>query len=289
MPYHELHISITPNTENNRDIITAQLADLGYESFMEADDGLLAYIKAQPSHCASGDMEQVIIPQGVSVTHSTLTIQDQNWNALWESNFSPITVDDRCMVRASFHEPLPGMQHDIVIDPKMAFGTGHHQTTHQMISALLNTQVAGKTMLDMGCGTGVLAILAEKLGASSVVAIDNDEWAYSNTLENIERNSCTRVKALLGDASAITGGGFDIILANINLNILLADMQEYIKHLNPNGLLLTSGILSTDTQQLIAHAQSIGLKHIYTTTRDSWAMVAFTANEIETPQTRITK
>ena len=275
MNFHELHLVVTPDTEENRDIFVAQLADLGYDSFMDDYDGTLAYIKASDDHSVANDVSQLFVPQGVKITFTSKIIKDQNWNAVWESNFEPITVDGRCMVRASFHEPMPNIEYDIVIDPKMSFGTGHHQTTHLIIEELLKTDLAGKQLLDMGCGTGVLAILAEKRGATNILAIDNDEWAYNNAVENIRTNHCEHITTRLGNATLLNGYKFNIIVANINLNILLADMQHYIRNLTPNGLLLTSGILSDDAERLIAHGQSLNLRHIKTNFRDSWAMVEF--------------
>lgn len=276
MNYHELSLKITPDTEENRDIFVAQLADLNYESFMDADDGLLAYIKAPDEHLIKLDVDKLFIPEGVRISFTSKTIENQNWNEVWESNFEPITVDNRCMVRASFHNPLPNIEYDIVIDPKMSFGTGHHQTTHLIIEELLNGDFTHKSVLDMGCGTGVLAILAELRGAKDILAIDNDEWAYNNVIENIKTNGCKHISAKLGDASLLKALSFDVVLANINLNILKADMLMYANSLNKSGILFTSGILVTDAENLIEYAKNFNLKHIKTKTRDNWAMVEFT-------------
>lgn len=275
MDYLELHLSITPNSEENRDILVAQLADLDYDSFTDADDGTFAYKKTSSKQSVDEDIAQIVIPEGVKISHSTKIIKDQDWNVLWESNFEPIVVDNNCMIRASFHEPIPNIKFDIVIDPKMSFGTGHHQTTHLMIKEVLKADIAGKNVLDMGCGTAVLAILAEMRGAQSIVAIDNDEWAYNNSVENIRKNACTKISAKHGDASLLTNCSFDIILANINLNILYADMPKYINCLNHNGILFTSGILVTDIEKLVEFGQSLNLKHVETQTLDNWAMVKF--------------
>lgn len=299
MDYLELHLRICPTTEGNRDIVVAQLADLGYDSFMDAPDGLLAYKGIKPTETrAKGDLDeqtysankngtifdvneditQIAIPQGVTLQPSTKIIADQNWNAVWESNFEPIEVAGRCKVRASFHKPSPGVDYDIVIDPKMSFGTGHHATTHLMIEALLNIDLEGKHVLDMGCGTGVLAILAEKRGAASVVAIDNDEWAYQNTLENLRTNGCTRITAKMGNAALLQGQRCDVLLANINLNTLMDDMKKYVNCLNPNSLLIISGILESDipTMEKFCQAPEINLKLRNSAVNKGWARLELT-------------
>lgn len=275
MSYTELVISVTPPSEETNSILIAQLSELGFESFMEDDKGFRAYIKSQKDFSAEQAIDSLFLPEGVSINFEVNSIADKNWNEVWESNFEPILVDDKCLVRASFHTNCPSAEYEIVIDPKMAFGTGHHQTTHLMINALLNTDVAGLTVLDMGCGTGVLAILAEMRGAAKVVAIDNDEWAYRNALENVAENRCTKIDVLLGDAALLADKKFDLIIANINLNILLNDLSVYKSSLNPNGKLFMSGILRSDVNTLIQASQKIGLKHLETNYRNDWAMVSF--------------
>jgi len=275
MSYTELVISITPPGEETNSILIAQLSELGFESFMEDDKGFRAYIKSNKDFSAEQAIESLFLPEGVSINFEVNSIADKNWNEVWESNFEPILVDNRCLVRASFHSNYPKTDYEIVIDPKMSFGTGHHQTTHLMINAILNTDVAGLTVLDMGCGTGVLAILAEMRGAANVVAIDNDEWAYRNSLENAVENKCTKTEVLLGDAALLSGKHFDLIIANINLNILLNDLSTYKSSLNSNGKIFMSGILRSDVNTLIQASQRLGLKHLETFYRDDWAMVSF--------------
>ncbi|KAB2871909.1 MAG: 50S ribosomal protein L11 methyltransferase [Bacteroidales bacterium] len=275
MSYTELVISVTPPGEETNSILIAQLSELGFESFMEDDKGFRAYIKSNKDFSAEQAIESLFLPEGVSINFEVNSIADKNWNEVWESNFEPILVDNKCLVRASFHTNFPKTDYEIVIDPKMSFGTGHHQTTHLMINALLNTDVNGLTVLDMGCGTGVLAILAEMKGAANVVAIDIDEWAYRNSLENVTENKCTKTEVLLGDAALLAGKHFDLIIANINLNILLNDLATYKSSLNVNGKLFMSGILRSDVNTLIQASEKLGLKHQETFYRDDWAMVSF--------------
>lgn len=276
MDYIELKIKVEPSNQETNEIIIAQLSELGFESFTENEVGLSGYIKAiDYTNEKEKALNDLIIPEGFKTLYQIERIKGQNWNALWESNFEPIIVADKCIVKASFHINTPSLQYEIIIDPKMAFGTGHHQTTHQMIAAVLNEDFVGKDVLDMGCGTGVLAILAEMKGAKSVVAIDNDEWAYQNTLENINMNNCKKIQALLGDVNLLKSKTFDIILANINLNILISDMRSYVESLHPKGTLLLSGILKDDVVTISQKALDLGLEHIKTSTRDEWVMISF--------------
>lgn len=277
MSYTELSITITPPSEENNSILIAQLGELGFESFMEDEKGFKAYIKTTKDFAVDRDVfDKLFVPEEISINYEVTVIEDKNWNEVWESNFEPIIVDNRCLVRASFHTNFPKTDYEIIIDPKMSFGTGHHQTTHLMINALLNANVEGLSVLDMGCGTGVLAILAEMRKASKVLAIDNDEWAFRNAKENVLENNCSKTEVLLGDAALLHGKKFDLILANINLNILLNDLSTYKSCLNSKGKLFMSGILKSDVVTLIEATQKLGLKHSDTQYRNDWAMVSFT-------------
>ncbi len=273
MDYIEVQIGVSPFSEQDAEIISALLAEIGFDSFTQTDNTLNAYIPSKDYNEA--ELKQVInhLPFASGIKYEVTEIPDQNWNVEWEKNFSPIAVGNYCYVRAPFHESQEGYKFELVIEPKMAFGTGHHETTWLMLSTLFTIDVADKLVLDMGCGTGILAIAAEKLGAKKVLAIDNDHWAYENTLENVTTNGCSRIEALLGDASALGKENYDIILANINLNILVADMSAYIKSLSPNGLLIMSGILDTDLENLKEVALKHGLKINNHSTRNKWALL----------------
>lgn len=273
MQYTEVTLELKPYSQQNAEIITALLAELGFDSFVDSPNGLLAYIPTnQFDEKAIIELfSNLLVDTDVKyvVTH----IQDQNWNTKWESNFEPITVDSFCRVRAPFHQPEEGFELEIVIEPKMAFGTGHHQTTWLMIREIFNIDMQQKSVLDMGCGTGILAIVAEKRGASRVTAIDNDNWAYENSNENVVANNCSRIRTLLGDASALGSEKYDIILANINLNILISDLSTYKANLNPKGLLIMSGILISDIPTISKTAQQHGLTVDLTRNKNDWALV----------------
>lgn len=276
MDYIELSVEVKPSSQEANEIIIAQLAEINFESFTENDNGLNAYIKA-PDYTSALEikLKDLFLPEGVSISYQINRIKGENWNAKWESDFEPIIVNNRCLVRASFHNISQEFEYEIIIDPKMSFGTGHHQTTHLMIEAILNEEFINKNVLDMGCGTGVLAILTEKRGAKHVLAIDIDDWAYQNSLENIQINSCKNIEAVCGDVNQIKGKAFDIILANINLNILLSDIKHYVKSLLPNGRLILSGILKSDIEAIKHNANEHGLTHLTTATRDEWVTMSF--------------
>lgn len=210
-------------------------------------------------------------------------IEDQDWNRLWEENFTPIVVDGRIQVRAGFHEPLPGVEYEIIIEPKMSFGTGHHATTALMLRMVLDyaDRICGKRVLDMGCGTGILAIMAAKVGAKEVTGIDIDEWAYRNAMENLRNNHIQdRVEIRIGDAALLEGEApFDVILANINRNILLEDMAHYVERLNVNGLLIMSGFYQQDLPLIRQRAEELGLVLLQEKEENKWTAACFYKKE----------
>ncbi|MCB0401171.1 MAG: 50S ribosomal protein L11 methyltransferase [Flavobacteriales bacterium] len=274
MNYIEFTAKITP-VEIGREVLIAELAEIGFESFVETEEGLSAYIQEDDYNESAIKSVAIFSDPGFQISYQLNHIEDQNWNKTWEENFSPILVDDRCMIRADFHEPKSGVEFDIVINPQMSFGTGHHETTHLMIQQLLHTDVENWKVLDMGCGTGVLAILAAMKGAAYVEAIDIDDWAFGNTLENVKNNGCEEIVVKKGGAEAIVGTNFDCILANINRNILLADIVNYEKVLSDNGILLLSGFFMSDKETLVQECKQHGLKFINEAYRHDWAMLVF--------------
>lgn len=257
-----------------REILIAELAEIGFESFVDTEDGFEAYI--QEADFDENNIKQIslLTNNEFKIEYTINKIAQQNWNEAWEKSFDPIFVDEKCMIRAPFHEKPAENVIDIIIEPKMSFGTGHHETTHLIVSRLLNLELTDKTVLDMGSGTGILAILAKKRNCGKVLAIDNDEWAYTNAVENCERNNVD-IEVVLGDANHIKSNKFDVIIANINRNILLRDMQFYVKALNTNGLLLLSGFFTVDKEVLSKEANKLGLTLTFENTKNEWTMLEF--------------
>ncbi len=272
MNYWEFNFRVSPKMPW-ADILMAELAELGFDSFVESEDGLLAYIPEQD--CSDELLEKSEFlqnkPQEVEFSFQKQFIPAQNWNATWESSFEPVQVGEDLVIVAPFHQDYPKTKYTIVIEPKMSFGTGHHQTTRLMSKALLELDKMPACVLDMGCGTGVLAILAEKLGAQEITGIDIEEWAYENAIENAERNDCSRIKILHGDSHLIRGAQFDLIIANINKNVLLADMEQYSKCLTENGLLFLSGFFVSDNENLLDCAKKYNLAPIKSYSDEQWS------------------
>ncbi|UII81889.1 50S ribosomal protein L11 methyltransferase [Flagellimonas sp. CMM7] len=266
--YLEYNFKITP-AQPATDILIAELGEAGFESFVENDSGLLAYVLK--SDWEEGILNDLFILQNgdFKITWSSKEIVQQNWNAEWEKNFHPIKVGDECMVRAPFHDP-DNVTYDIVIEPKMSFGTGHHETTHMMLQHILDTDFVGKSVLDMGCGTGVLAILAKMKGARSVDAIDIDEWCFLNSKENVQRNDCNDINVYQGDSSLLADKKYDIILANINRNILLEDIPIYANCLNTGGILFLSGFYLEDLDTISSKCGAYGLEFEKKLEKNNW-------------------
>ena len=271
--YLEFDFSVSPR-EPFSDILIAELGELGFESFVENESGVMAYILEKDWKEDLLDDLFVLQNEEVSIAWTQKNIPQQNWNAEWEKNFHPIDVDGVCTVRAPFH-PREDVQYDIVIEPKMSFGTGHHETTYMMMKRMLNLDFHNKSVLDMGCGTGVLAILAKMRGAMHVDAIDIDEWCFINTQENIVRNNCQDIDAFQGDVGLLAGKKYDIILANINRNILLKDIPEYTKALNKKGILLLSGFYSEDLEGIKMACDSVKLNFIDNLEKNNWVAALY--------------
>jgi ribosomal protein L11 methyltransferase len=268
MNYLEFTFDIEP-LEPASEILIAELGLVGFESFVENDSGITAYIPEEEFEEDSLAGVHILQSEEFSISYSRKKIEQVNWNEEWEKNFLPIMVEDSCCVRAPFH-PQPNLKYDIVIEPKMSFGTGHHATTHMMIQFLLKNDFQGKSVLDMGCGTGVLAIVAEKRGAREVDAIDIDNWCYQNSVENVERNNCSKISVYEGGAELLGEKKYDVIIANINRNILLEDIPTYIRCLEQGGDLYLSGFYEADIPVIREKCEQGGLELSSQLERDEW-------------------
>lgn len=255
-------------SQQQSDILIAQLNEIGFEGFEEVQSKLRAFITST----AFDENLLHRISSPLQLGFSKTIIEETNWNQVWESSFDPVIVDDFVAVRADFHEPVRRAAFEIIITPKMSFGTGHHATTYMMMQHMREIDFAGKTVFDFGTGTGVLAILAEKLGANTVLAIDNDSWSIDNAAENIKRNGCTRIDLKLADTAA-TDGNFDIILANINKNVILDNFGLLAKQLLPGGILLISGLLTEDKQDILSESRELNLQILKAGERHNWLFI----------------
>jgi ribosomal protein L11 methyltransferase len=271
--YLGFHFTIEPK-ELGSEILVAELGELPFESFIENEKGISAYIQKDLS--IENMLEDIYILHSpeFNITYTIEEIAQANWNEEWEKNFDAIDVDGKCHVRAPFH-PKTEAEFDIIIEPKMSFGTGHHETTHMMIQHLLETDLTGKKTLDMGCGTAILAILAEMKGAQPVDAIDIDNWCYLNSIENAERNNCQHISVYEGNASLLLGKKYDVIIANINRNILLNDMQIYINCLNEGGTLLLSGFYSQDISIIDDSCTEKGMTYVKKFEKNNWVSLKY--------------
>jgi len=247
------------------------LSELNFESFEETTEGIIGYILEQDFNKAQ--IQDICDQLDCNISFSSRTVEQENWNAKWESSFQPIIIDDFCGIRADFHDSID-VKYEIIITPKMSFGTGHHSTTEGMIKAMKHIDFNGKTVLDMGCGTAVLAILAEKLKAASVLAIDIEEWAYNNAIENTQKNNCQSIEVQHGGSEKIQGD-FEVILANINRNILLADMGTYANHLKAGGLILFSGFYESDLELIKQEATQHHLEYSQHFSIKNWVIATF--------------
>ena len=276
--YTRVKFTVTPNEEVATDVLAALLADAGFESFVPEDDGMSAYA---PQALYDADAVAAVVAgyplEGFEITYDSEFIEGEDWNAEWEKNyFQPIVLGEECVIHSTFHKDVPKARYDILIDPKMAFGTGYHQTTCHMLRAILAQDMTGKSVLDMGCGTALLAILARKHGASNVVAIDIDKFAYENARENIVLNGTPDIEVRLGGAEAIKpSDSFDYVIANINRNILLADIKNYVRAMHPGSQLFISGFYTEDIEVLKEEAARHGLQYIDSAEDNRWAMVRF--------------
>lgn len=274
MNYIEVNFTIQPYQDYLADILSNELGEIGFDSFLNTENGIVAYIQE-----SSFDEKKIIntiqkFPFENTIEYNIEKVPQQNWNEEWEKNyFQPIIIGNECVIHSSFHTDIPKARYNIIIDPKMSFGTGHHETTSLMIEEILKMNVEGKKVLDMGCGTSVLAILAAMRGATDITAIDIDEWCTENSIENITLNNVKGIKILKGGAELLSGMKFDIIIANINRNILTADMEKYAACLPNKGELYMSGFYVEDIPIIEKEANRNGLKLKYYKSKNNWAVV----------------
>ena len=276
--YTRVKFTVTPNEEVATDVLAALLADVGFESFVPEEEGMSAYV---PQALYDADAIAAVVAafplEGFEITYADEFIEGEDWNSEWEKNyFQPIVLGDQCVIHSTFHKDVPAARYDILIDPKMAFGTGYHQTTCHMLRAILASDMNGKSVLDMGCGTALLAILARKHGATDVVAIDIDEFAYENAKENVLLNGVPDIEVRLGGADAIKDGdSFDFVIANINRNILLMDIVNYVRCMHSGSQLFISGFYTDDMDVLKEEAARHGLRYLDYAEDNRWAMMRF--------------
>ena len=276
MKYFEVTFSVNPCNETATDILSALIAETGFESFVECEGGMQAYV--QQSLFDEDALKNIIAEFPIPETEITYTItepEDKDWNEEWEKNFfQPIVIEDRCVIHSTFHKDYPKAEYDIVINPQMAFGTGHHETTSSILSELLDADLKGKSVLDMGCGTSILAILASMRGADPVTAIDIDDWCVNNSRDNIALNNINNITVELGDASLLEGRKpFDVIIANINRNILLNDMAAYTACMHKGSEIYMSGFYVQDIDAIRSKGESLGLRFVHYREKNNWAAV----------------
>lgn len=275
--YIEYNFVVTPLIPG-AEILMAELGEIGFDSFEETATGLLAYILKQHDHPNLLNQVQLIQSPDFNISHTTRTVEQQDWNAVWEREFQPIEVDNTCRIRAS-HHPKKEVPYDILINPKMAFGSGHHATTYLMLSRILPLNLSSKKVLDMGCGTGVLSILASLKGAAHIDAIDIDPWSFQNTQENIALNHCDNITPYEGDASLLKGKHYAVIFANITRNILLNDIEHYAACLDEQGVLLMSGFYVADLPLIQQECAKFGLIYSNHESREDWVGVTFVKSQ----------
>jgi len=256
------------------EMLIAQLGHIGFESFVENENGVVAYIQKKEWNSNKVEDLYLLNSNEFNITFKHSEIEQTNWNKEWEKNFNPIQVNGQVSIRAPFHEN-PSLNFDIVIEPKMSFGTGHHETTHMMVQHLLALDLKNKKVLDMGCGTGILAIFAEMKGAQPTDAIDIDSWCYENSLENVQRNGCKHITVLEGDSSLLKGREYDVVIANINRNILLSDMKTYTDCLSENGVLLLSGFYKDDISVIETEVIKYGLVLDKMIQKNNWVALKY--------------
>lgn len=274
-----LKVKISP-AEPWTDILVAQLAELGFDSFVSTEDGVEAYADS-----SIGVPEEIIAQtfldeeiEGVTSTYTIEILPFKNWNEVWESDFEPVFVEDKVSILAPFHSPDLACGLSVIIQPQMSFGTGHHQTTWMMVKALMELESIPSKLLDMGTGTGVLAIVAEKIGVSDILAVDIESWSVENTIENAQRNRCNSIRAIEADIEGVVDNGFEVVLANINKNVLKRHFDSYYNLLVDKGILVISGFFESDADELIQIAEELGFTFESMYTKETWAALKFKKN-----------
>jgi len=278
--YYEFVFSVNTEEDFYRDLLINALSEAGFDTFEETPAGFNAYVPAD--QFSQETLDEALLPyeEMFVFSYEKELIPQKNWNEVWESNFEPLIISNQCYVRATFHKPCPEYPYEIIVDPKMAFGTGHHQTTTMMMQYILEDDFEGKVVLDMGCGTGILAILAEKRGAADLLAIDYDHVCFESTKENTQLNNCKRIEALCGSKEVIPDKSFDVILANINRNILLDQIQRYSEVLKDEGILLMSGFYQEDIPLIEAESKLYNLTFSDFKSLNNWVSVKFVKQKL---------
>lgn len=274
--YIELELTLNRPQGPDQGLMLAWLSHYGFEGFREEEGRILAYIPLQSydDEDFQAYLEERQLLGNIASLESR-TLPDRNWNEIWERGYRPVRIGSRCVIRAPFHPVQEGVEHDIIISPKMTFGTAHHETTRGMMQMMLSLDLKGKAVLDLGCGTGILAILAEKMGAASVMALDHDPWAYRNTIENVALNACSRIKVMEATLSFISHQTFDIILSNLNLNSLIGLMDQFPGRSRPGGILMLSGFFSGDLPHIDRAAVRNGLEFVADWVMNNWMVAVY--------------
>jgi len=274
MNYTQIRFKLTPDNQENREILVAVLSDLAFESFDETEETIMGYIPGESANL--DEIEEITSALPFSVVTEAEMIPDQNWNEVWEKNyFKPLLIGGRCLVRAPFHTEYQPAEFELVIEPKMAFGTGNHETTTLVAEQILDMDLAGKTVLDMGCGTGILGMLASLKGAKSITAIDIDTWSFESTVENARLNNIFNLEAKLGDASLLGSETYEIIFANIHKNVIINDLPVYESVLQSGGKIYLSGFYTHDMPDVKAKAESLGLVEKGHQEKNNWVVYSF--------------
>jgi len=274
MNYTQISFKLNPDNQENREILVAMLSDLAFESFNESEEQVMGYIPGESANLE--EIKEITSLLPFSVQTANEIIPDKNWNEVWEKNyFKPLLIGNRCLVRAPFHTEFEPAEFELVIEPKMAFGTGNHETTTLVAEQILNMDLVGKTVLDMGCGTGILGMLASLKGAKSVIAIDIDTWSFESTVENARLNNILNLQAKLGDASLLGTETYEIIFANIHKNVIISDLPKYESVLQSGGKLFLSGFYTHDMPDVKAKAESLGLIDTGFQEKNSWVVYSF--------------